>query len=102
VYENTLKEFSKRIRKEYGEKIRDIILYGSAARGEARKDSDLDIAVVFEGNLFEAWKKLSAIAFDVMLDTGRYISVQILSPDDLKRLHNPYIKNVIGEGVKVA
>ncbi len=102
MYEKTLKEFSKRIRNEYGKKVRDIILYGSAARGEAKEDSDLDVAVIFDGDAIEAWRKISAIAFDVMLETGRYISVQILTPKDLKRLHNPYIRNVIREGIKVA
>ena len=74
----------------------------SAARGEAKEDSDIDVVVVFDGDHFEAWKKIGTIAFDVMLKTGYYISAQILMPEDLKRLHNPYLKNVLDEGIKVA
>ncbi len=99
-YKQTLEEFSKRVKHEYGDKILDIILYGSAARGEPGEESDIDVAVVFSGDTFDAWKRISAIAFDVLLETGYYISVQILEPRDLKR-NTPYIKSVLDEGVHV-
>ncbi len=39
-----------------GEKVKFIILFGSRSRGEARKDSDFDLCVYYEGNQREAFK----------------------------------------------
>ena len=39
-----------------GEKVKFIILFGSRGRGEARKDSDFDLCVYYEGNRREAFK----------------------------------------------
>ena len=35
----------------YGDKIREIILYGSYARGEATKDSDIDLLVLIDDSI---------------------------------------------------
>ena len=39
-----------------GEKVKFIILFGSRGRGEARKDSDFDLCVYYEGDRREAFK----------------------------------------------
>lgn len=38
------------------EKVKFIILYGSHARGEARKDSDVDLCICYEGTKREAFE----------------------------------------------
>lgn len=70
----------------------DILIYGSVARGEAKTYSDIDVIVVVKRNTFKNQMKLAALAFDIMLETGEYISVQTMKSKDLKRdtifLHN--------------
>ena len=44
-----LEEFKREIKKLYGKRLRDIILYGSWARGDATEDSDIDVLVILEG-----------------------------------------------------
>ena len=63
--------------KEYGEKIKQIIIYGSYVRGEATKDSDIDVLVVIDDSLnpFEVRKNLSDIIFDILLEKEELISV---------------------------
>jgi len=41
------------------------------------------------------------LAFDVLLDEEAYISVKVIGREDLK-IANPFIKNVMLEGIKIA
>jgi uncharacterized protein len=44
-----LQEIRPRLAAVFNDRLRDVVLYGSEARGEARPDSDLDLLVVLEG-----------------------------------------------------
>ncbi|MEW6011760.1 MAG: nucleotidyltransferase domain-containing protein [Euryarchaeota archaeon] len=83
-YREAVHEFVNRALQKYGADIDSIILFGSVARGEAREDSDIDILVIWTGDESEGWRKMTGIAFDVLLDTGEYISVKVFLPQDLK------------------
>lgn len=68
-----LTAFTKAVALREGGYFRSAILFGSHARGDAAEDSDVDIAVVLDGrpgDVLDAVKELSEIAYDVLLDTG--------------------------------
>jgi uncharacterized protein len=59
----------------YGERIERVVLYGSRARGDARADSDYDIAV-FLNNLTDRWAEVDRIVpvvTDIIEETGAVI-----------------------------
>ncbi|OFX13391.1 MAG: hypothetical protein A2516_10485 [Alphaproteobacteria bacterium RIFOXYD12_FULL_60_8] len=59
----------------YGEQIERVVLFGSRARGDARPDSDYDVAV-FLKVLTDRWQeadRLADLATDVMDETGAFI-----------------------------
>jgi predicted nucleotidyltransferase len=60
----------------YGERISRVILYGSRARGDHRRESDYDIAVFLKsaGSFFEENRRLAAVITDLSLETGTDIS----------------------------
>ena len=91
------------LRKRYGEKIREIILYGSHVRGEATKDSDIDILVLIDDSLdpFEVRRNLSDLLFDILLEKGELISVMTLPEGFFKDYNYPFILNVKKEGIRV-
>ena len=85
----------------YGENIKKVILYGSYVRGEATRDSDIDILVLIDQSLnpFEVRESLSDLLFDILLDEGELVSV-IAVPENLYENYNsPFMLNVRKEGV---
>ena len=44
-----LTEIRTRLEKEFGDRLCEVVLYGSLARGEASQESDMDLMVILEG-----------------------------------------------------
>jgi len=95
---NQIKEY---LIKTYGEKIKQVIVYGSYVRGEATKDSDIDVLVVIDDTLnpFEIRKSVSDIIFDILLEKGELISVIAVPETLFKNYKSPFILNVKQEGM---
>lgn len=84
----------------------EALLYGSRARGDARPDSDVDLAFVMEGrpeDVRAAGSEMAGDAFDYLLETGFYISPFTVSSEHWKRpdgFSNPYLlRNIRREGI---
>ena len=96
-----INQIKEHLIKMYGGKIKKVILYGSFVRGEASKDSDIDILVLVDQSLnpFEVRESLSDLLFDILLDEGELISV-IAIPENLYENYNsPFMLNVRKEGL---
>lgn len=87
--------------KTYGERIKQVILYGSQVRSETTKDSDVDILVVVDESLipFEVRKSLSDLLFDIVLEEGELVSVIVVPEHFFKNYNSPFLLNVRKEGV---
>jgi predicted nucleotidyltransferase len=87
--------------KTYGGKIKKVILYGSYVRGEATKDSDIDILVLVDNSLnpFEVRESLSDILYDILLEEGELVSVIAIPEDLFENYNSPFMLNVKKEGV---
>jgi predicted nucleotidyltransferase len=87
----------------YGKKVRRVILYGSHVRGDATKDSDIDVLVLIDESLnpFEVRKSLSDFLLDILLENGELISV-IALPEHFFKTHNyPFMLNVKKNGISL-
>jgi predicted nucleotidyltransferase len=63
------------LRELYGNRLRRAVLFGSRARGEARPDSDYDIAVFLAGPQ-DRWRELDRLAvlgLDILEATGAVV-----------------------------
>ena len=82
-----------------------IILYGSFARGDYRKDSDMDIIILLEKDQVsrEDEKKVKYPLYEIEFDSGQVISPLVFSRKDWETRHKvtPFYKNVISEGLEL-
>lgn len=70
-----LKRFRTALDETYGERIERVVLFGSRARGDAREDSDYDVAV-FLKDLTDRWPEMNRLAdlsTEILDETGEFI-----------------------------
>jgi predicted nucleotidyltransferase len=70
-----LKRFRAALDALYGDRIERVVLFGSRARGDARDDSDYDVAV-FLKDLADRWQEVDRIVplvTDVLYEDGAFI-----------------------------
>lgn len=76
-----------------------IILFGSLARGENRKNSDIDLMVVKKGDYHKG--KLIEEIYMNLVGVGQAVDVLIVTPEEISRYRNSrslIIKPALDEG----
>lgn len=94
----SITKFVKEVSKKY--KINAIILFGSYAKGTNHEDSDIDIAIVSED--FVDIYDVMAILMGMTWDIDARIEPHPITKNDYDMIANPFIKEVIDTGIKVA
>ena len=95
-----ISRIKEHLTKMYGAGIKKVILYGSYVRGEATKDSDIDLLVLGESlDLFEVRESLSDLLFDILLDEGELVSVIVVPESLYENYNSPFMPNVRKEGL---
>jgi|SRR3989344_4860529 len=97
---------AKEIVERYADKLResmipftDVYLFGSFAKGESRKWSDIDVAIFSKREETD----------DFIIQLGRLlrevdlrIEPHIFSEDDIKNVSTPLVEEILRTGIKVA
>jgi len=96
-------EFRRRLEALYGERLRDVILYGSYARGEADDGSDIDVLVVLDdfGDEEAELHRMDPIADELSLEHDVVISNLVVRATDYAHRNSSLLLNVRREGVEV-
>lgn len=92
------------IKKIYGSHLRQIILYGSYARGDYRQDSDVDIMILLDLSDMELKvysKQLSYMTYDFNMDNDVDIKPIAKSEKHFKKwvVNYPFYANINKEGI---
>lgn len=104
LVKEVLARFCRDARQLAPDQVRQIIVYGSIARGDAGPDSDLDIWVDWEGPEPEGRDALMDLAARLFVETGVLVSVHVVDADHRERLRAMdamFYRNVQREGVVV-
>ena len=66
--EPLLAQFRASVSRHFGERLERVILFGSRARGDARPDSDYDIAIFVRdlGNRLDEFRPLARVTLDLL------------------------------------
>ena len=94
----SLKKYIEKISQYY--KIEAIILFGSYAKGTENEDSDIDIAIISSdfSDIIEDGAKLIGLTWKI--DTR--IEPHPITTEDYKKVSNPFVREVVDTGIKVA
>lgn len=66
--------------------IEALNLFGSKARGEAIKHSDVDVLLVMKDTSWDNSMRVSSVVMDVLLETGVVLSVKKFTPEQIERM----------------
>jgi len=98
--EDIAEEYARRIRARLGTKVKEIRLFGSRARGDAREYSDYDVLIVLD----ERDPKLRAEILDIsahMMDQyGVLVATVLRSAEEWRQSQGyPFARNIARESV---
>jgi uncharacterized protein len=94
-----LTRFRRALSELYGNRIERVVLFGSRARGDARSDSDYDIAV-FIKDPEELWDELGHLAHittDILNETGAVVSAKPFHADAYRE-RSPLMHEIRNDG----
>lgn len=98
-----LHELRAELESTYGQRLANVILFGSHARGDAERRSDIDVLVVLEGDV-EPGKEIArtgkAVA-TLSLKFDLVISCIFISAERYSRERTPLLLNIRNEGVRI-
>ena len=102
--EPIVQEFKAALQQLYGDRLSDVILYGSYARGDYDDESDIDLMIVLNDdtvNTYAELFRLSEITMDSILRHGKAVSVLPTSIERYQQSFGPVYQNARHEGFSI-
>ena len=96
-----LQELQEALRNFYGDRLSNLILFGSQARHESTADSDIDILLILKGKISPGDEilRLGTLKTDLNLKYNELISIVPVSETDYKNRPTPLLENIRREGI---
>jgi predicted nucleotidyltransferase len=99
--EKIITEFRQALEKIYGDKLINLVLYGSQARGDATEDSDIDVMVILKSPVSPGDEifRMGEVKNQINLKHDQLISVLPISEEDFLFKDTPLLENIRREGI---
>ncbi len=99
-----VEEFKRQVEQRFpGELIR-VVLFGSKVRGDATRESDVDVLVVIHSEGWRLGDEIRSLGYALELEHGVVLSIQVMSErhyEELRLFGSQFFKTVEREGVSV-
>jgi uncharacterized protein len=96
--------FKEKLLQAFPDQVDQVKLFGSKARGESSKMSDIDVMVVLKSGDWRTHEPLQRISTQIMIETDIDLSLHIFNVEQLKRMrefNSPFLRHVESEGVNI-
>ena len=77
-----VEEFRDRVRSEFGQRLKDLRIFGSKVRGDVHPESDIDLLVLVEDLSSDEWKRIGRMSSAI----SSWLSPVV---EDFERYHAP-------------
>lgn len=101
---DVLDELRRKLRDRFGDELRDVVLFGSYARGEAGADSDVDVLVVLDHAEWAHRRTVIDAATDLGLEHDLLISPTVVDRatyERWSRQRRPLVVDIERDGVRI-
>ena len=99
-----VKKFKQQLQEKIGDHLIMMFLFGSKARGDYHKNSDIDVMVIIKKSNRQIINEIYNLAFDLMLETSIYLSIKIFDAAEYQKLNalpTVFMQKVRQEAIKV-
>ena len=101
-----VREFANMLAAKLGEKLSDVILYGSYARGDFNKSSDIDVLVILDmeqDSIEKLRKPICQIAIEADWNYDTFIVPTLSGRSEFERFGDTsaFYRNIAREGVRM-
>lgn len=81
-----LQQFKRQLEAAFADRVESLQLFGSKARGDATKFSDVDVLIILEHATPADRRTISALTADILTETGVLLSPKTFSPEQFVKL----------------
>lgn len=94
------REAARRLAYAYGDRLREVVLFGSWTRGEAHEESDVDLLVVLDVVAARSIERdrLVDVLYDLEVDSHRAIQAFPVAAADARATGNAFVGVALREG----
>lgn len=96
--------FATRVRELFADEVRDVRLFGSKARGDDHRESDIDILVIAKSDDWRLFDRIRQVGYDLDEDIEYRLSIQVIPEirfNQAKERHFQFATQVLEEGIQV-
>ena len=98
-----LAQLRNRLESVYDERFVRMLVYGSQVRGDASRWSDIDVAVVLQGQVdcYEELHRTEELVAELSLEFDTVIHCKFIDEDSFGRGDRPLLRSIQREGIAV-